>query len=92
MDHHWFDREGRSRITEVHVENDTPAAAPTSCDITHSIEVGCWTALLLAPFLRWVNGPAVSTDQFVMQIVLIVVAAAGAIGLRIFHWRTRGTN
>jgi hypothetical protein len=31
------------------------------------IEFGCWTAIALFPFLYWVNGPAVSTDQYVVR-------------------------
>ncbi len=54
-----------------------------------TLETACWTVLLLAPLLRWVNGPAVSVDQFVTQIALVCIAAVGAIGLRIRKWRRR---
>jgi hypothetical protein len=53
------------------------------------IEFGCWTAIVLFPFLYWVNGPAVSTDQYVMRNILIVVAVSGAFGLRFWNWRAR---
>lgn len=43
-----------------------------------------WTALALSPFLYWVNGPAVSTDQFVMRTGLVCLAAVTAIGLRVY--------
>lgn len=52
------------------------------------IEFGCWTAIALFPFLYWVNGPAVSTDQYVMRNILIGVAVVGALGLRFWHWRS----
>lgn len=51
------------------------------------VEYGCWTALALFPMLYWVNGPTVSTDQYVMRTILIVVASVGAVGLRLWHWR-----
>lgn len=53
-------------------------------------EFCCWTALALAPFLYWVNDPAVSTDQFVVRTALVVLAACGAIGLRLAAWLGRG--
>lgn len=49
-------------------------------------ELCCWTTLALAPFLYWVNGPAVSTDQFMIRTALVILAACGAIGLRVFAW------
>ena len=51
------------------------------------LEFCCWTTLALAPFLYWVNGPAVSTDQLVVRTALVVIAAVGAIGLRLCAWR-----
>ena len=51
------------------------------------LEFGCWTAIALFPLLYWVNGPAVSPDQFVVRTILVVVAVTGAVGLRIYHWR-----
>lgn len=53
-------------------------------------EFCCWTTLLLAPFLYWINGPAVSTDQFVVRTALVVLAACGAVGLRLTSWRGGG--
>src|SRR5687768_10263214 len=53
------------------------------------VEFGCWTAIVLFPFLYWINGPAVSTDQFVMRTILICVAVIGAIGLRFWNWRSK---
>ena len=58
-------------------------------DAAPALELICWTVIVLAPFLRWVNGPAVSTDQFVTQITVLCVAIGGALGLRIYNWRTR---
>jgi hypothetical protein len=53
------------------------------------MEFCCWTALALAPFLYWVNGPAVSTDQLVVRTALVVIAATGAITLRVWAWLLR---
>ena len=52
-----------------------------------AIEFCCWIVVLLAPFLRWVNGPPVTDDQAVIQASLTVAAIAGAIFLRICNWR-----
>lgn len=53
-------------------------------------ELFCWTALALSPMLYWINGPAVSTDQFVVRTALVVLAACGAVGLRFIAWFGRG--
>jgi hypothetical protein len=53
------------------------------------LEFASWTTLALAPLLYWLNGPAVSTDQFVVRIGLVILAACGAIGLRLYAWRQR---
>jgi hypothetical protein len=54
------------------------------------LEIGSWTTLALAPFLYWVNGPAVSSDQFFVRTTLIVVAAVAAIALRLAAWFKAG--
>jgi hypothetical protein len=51
------------------------------------LELICWAAILLVPFLRWVNGPAVTDDQFYIQCTLAVIAFVGAISLRLFNWK-----
>jgi hypothetical protein len=55
-------------------------------DLRGWLEFGCWTTLAIAPLLYWFNGSAVSTDQFVVRIALVVVAAIGATCLRAFAW------
>lgn len=55
-------------------------------------EFCCWTTLALAPFLYWVNGPAVSIDQFVVRTALVALAACGAITLRLFAWVAGGST
>jgi hypothetical protein len=57
------------------------------CRAASMFETVCWTALALAPLLRWANGPAVSDDQFVMQLSIVCLAALGAVGLRVYHWK-----
>lgn len=51
------------------------------------LEFGCWTALVLAPILYYVNGPSVSSDQAVVRTGLVIVAALGAALLRFVNWR-----
>jgi len=53
------------------------------------LEFGCWTAIVLFPFLYFVNGPAVSTDQLVVRTILVITAVTGAVVLRIWNWRAR---
>jgi hypothetical protein len=55
-------------------------------EVRRWLEFSCWTTLLLSPLLYWFNGPAVSTDQFVVRTGLIVIAAIGAIVLRLVAW------
>ncbi len=52
-----------------------------------AVELGCWTMLALAPFLYWVNGPAVSPDQFVVRTALVVLALVGAVTIRLYSAR-----
>lgn len=52
-------------------------------------EFGCWTALVLAPILYYVNGPSVSTDQAVVRSGLVILASVGAVALRFVNWRRR---
>ena len=46
-------------------------------------EFAAWTMAALAPLLTWVNGPAVSTDQYVVRTAVFVLALAAAIAMRI---------
>ncbi len=52
-------------------------------------EFACWTALVLMPFLQWVNGPSVSTDQAVVRTALVILALGGGIVLRVVNWRRK---
>ncbi|GAB6186277.1 glycosyltransferase family 87 protein [Thermopirellula anaerolimosa] len=62
-------------------------ASPT--DVFAWLEFACWTLLVLAPILRWVNGPAVSSDQLVVRVALVLLAGTGAIVLRIINRRRK---
>jgi len=53
-------------------------------DIAPAIEFMCWVMVVLMPLLRVVNGPAVTTDQFVFQLMLFSLALISAISLRIY--------
>ncbi|NQT12694.1 MAG: hypothetical protein HQ582_08095 [Planctomycetes bacterium] len=46
-------------------------------------EFCCWTMVALAPVLTWVNGPAVSTDQFVVRTAVFALALTGGVCLRV---------
>lgn len=58
-------------------------------DIAPTIEFVCWVVVVLAPFLRWINGPAVTIDQFVVQITLLSSALVVAMVLRAYSHFTR---
>jgi hypothetical protein len=66
-------------------QNENPPHDIHFRDIAPAIEFICWVVVVLAPLLRLVNGAAVTTDQFVIQVALFSMALAGAIGLRIYH-------
>ncbi|WP_152099893.1 hypothetical protein [Lacipirellula parvula] len=50
-------------------------------------EFCCWVVVLLAPLLRWINGAAVTDDQFLIHVAIVTVAVAGALVLRIWNWK-----
>lgn len=50
-------------------------------------EFCCWVVVLLAPMLRWINGAAVTDDQFYIQVGLTALALLGAVTLRLVNWR-----
>jgi hypothetical protein len=58
----------------------------TMAEVIGWLEFGCWTMVALAPFLYWVNGPAVSTDQFVVRTALVTLALTGCASIRLTKW------
>ncbi len=58
-------------------------------DVAPAIEFVCWVVVVLAPLLRLVNGPAVTDDQFVIQVSLFLTALLGGIGMRIYQFLAR---
>ena len=65
------------------LNNAEPSSAePSSAELCASMEFGCWSALVMAPVIYWLQGPSVSIDQQVVRTALIVIAATGAICLR----------
>jgi hypothetical protein len=74
---------------EEHIpdQNDTPDyESPTPAEVISWLEFGCWTMVALAPFLYWVNGPAVSTDQFIVRTALVSLALTGGTTIRLVKW------
>ena len=47
------------------------------------LELFCWSVLAWVPWLYWINGPAVTDDQAVVQTIMIITALVGAVSLRI---------
>ena len=54
-------------------------------DIVPAMEFSCWTVIVLAPWLRFINGAAVTSDQRTIQLFLYSGAVVGACILRIYH-------
>ncbi len=74
-------------------QEEFPSDEPISGEELLSwIEFGCWTSLVLTPFLYMVNGPAVSQDQFVVRIILVILSITGSVGLWIRRRLVRGEN
>jgi len=46
------------------------------------LELGCWTAVALVPFVSLINGESVSIDQYIVRWIVIIVALFNAIGMR----------
>lgn len=67
-------------------------ATPDTAQILRLAELGCWFALALAPFLYWVNGPAVSTDQLVVRSVVVGIALGAAGAFRLVKMLTASTQ
>ena len=68
--------------------DDSPKDVPFR-EIAPMAEFACWVAVVLCPILRLVNGPAVSTDQFVVQVAMFSLALIGGISLRTYNFFTR---
>ena len=70
------------------VEADDMKSEAVDCRETlPAAEFCCWVVVLLAPMLRWINGAAVTDDQFYIQVGLTTLALLGAVTLRIVNWR-----
>jgi hypothetical protein len=67
-------------------DNESPSKETHFRDIAPAIEFVCWVVVVLAPVLRWVNGAAVTGDQFAIQVALFSLALVGAISLRIYRF------
>jgi len=50
-------------------------------------EFVCWIVLVLTILLRLVNGPSVSTDQFVTRCLLVSIALMGVVCMRFYRIR-----
>lgn len=49
-------------------------------------EFSAWSALVMTPIIWWLQGPSVSTDQFVVRTGLVVLSFVVATGLRIWAY------
>jgi hypothetical protein len=62
-------------------ETQTPDDDISWDELLRWLEFGGWTALALTPMLYFVNGPAVSQDQFVVRCGIVTIASGLGIGL-----------
>jgi hypothetical protein len=70
-------------------DDDNAADEVHFTDIAPAIEFVCWVMVALAPMLRVMNGAAVTTDQFVIQMALFSLSLISGIGLRVYNCRHR---
>lgn len=77
----------RSTEPEVEEADGMDSDAVDWRETLPAAEFCCWVVVALAPMLRWINGAAVTDDQFYIQVGLVTMALAGAVTLRIWNWR-----
>jgi hypothetical protein len=70
-------------------ENNKPSERVHFSDILPSIEFASWMVAALALMLRFINGPAVTGDQFLIHITLLSLALASCIILRAYSYFRR---
>lgn len=74
--------------------NDEPTDDLDLEEVLGWAEFCAWSALVMTPIVWWLQGPSVSTDQFVVRTSLIVISAVVGVGLRVRAWihsrRNRG--
>ena len=81
-----MDRAGEQQLkmSAMSEHNDPPEDIHFR-DIAPAIEFVCWVVVVLVPLLRWINGPAVTDDQFLVQCALFGSALLGGVGLRFYQ-------
>ena len=62
--------------------HDQEAASLEISEILYWAEFCAWSALVMTPIIWWLQGPSVSTDQFVVRTGLVVISACAGVGLR----------
>ena len=68
-------------------DNQSPSASEDDIDSTEMriwIEFGVWCAFVMTPINWWLQGPSVSTDQFVVRIGMVVVSFLVGVGMRLW--------
>jgi hypothetical protein len=78
---------GNAKEPEEDRRNDEPM---TTAELIGWLEFGCWIIVALAPFLYWVNGPAVSTDQSVVRTAFVTLVLIGGTVIRVAKWLRGG--
>jgi len=64
---------------------DDPVADEPDLGVVISWAEFCaWATLAMTPVIWWLQGPSVSTDQFVVRTSLLVISAATGLSLRIW--------
>ena len=66
------------------MDEQKPAEEELSLDeMLYWGEFCAWSALVMTPIIWWLQGPSVSTDQFVVRCSLVVISALAGVGLRV---------
>src|SRR5882724_2527381 len=69
-------------VLENRTMDDLDSDTLDTAEILYWAEFCGWSALVMTPIIWWLQGPSVSTDQFVMRTALVVISASAAVGLR----------
>ncbi|WP_010587011.1 hypothetical protein [Schlesneria paludicola] len=67
--------------------SDTQSTHPLEVEMTPTeirgwVEFSAWCALVMTPIIWWLQGPSVSTDQFVVRTGLLVISGVVAVAMR----------
>ena len=79
-------------MTDANESNSGAAREVNWKDMYPALEFISWFVVLLCLVLRCANGPAVTTDQFLIQVFIFVAALLTGVMIRVHSIRRRGAH